>query len=75
MCTNCKKSRVQRIIEGFGNYVFRTPDTEAVAKKRAEICAVCLQINKVKNEFCPECKCFIPAKIRSMAESCPLKLW
>jgi hypothetical protein len=74
MCENCK-SQVQRIIEGFGNYVFRTPETEAKAKRRAEICAVCLQINKVKNEFCPECKCFIPAKIRSMSEECPLKLW
>jgi hypothetical protein len=43
--------------------------------KRANICAVCLQINKVKNEFCPECHCFIPAKIRSMSEECPKKLW
>jgi hypothetical protein len=75
MCTDCKKTRVQRIIEGFGNYIFRTPETEAIAKRRAEICAVCLEINKVKNEFCPECKCFIPAKIRSMAENCPKKLW
>jgi hypothetical protein len=75
MCTDCKKTKVQRIIEGFGNYVFRTPETEAIAKRRAEICAVCLQLAKVKNEFCPECKCFIPAKIRSMAEECPKKLW
>jgi hypothetical protein len=74
MC-DCKKSRVERIIEGFGNYVFRTPETERIASERAKICAVCLEINKVNNEFCPECHCFIPAKIRSMAEECPKKLW
>jgi hypothetical protein len=71
----CRKTRVQRIVEGFGNYVFRTPETEAKAIERAKICAVCLQINKIKNEFCPECNCFIPAKIRSMSEECPKKLW
>lgn len=75
MCTECKKTRVQRIIEGFGNYIFRTPEAEQKAIERAKICAVCLQISKVKNEFCPECKCFIPAKIRSMSEQCPKKLW
>jgi hypothetical protein len=75
MCTDCKKSKVQRIIEGFGNYVFRTPETEAKAIERAKVCAVCLQVYKVKNEWCPACNCYVPAKIRSMAETCPKKLW
>jgi hypothetical protein len=75
MCTDCNKSKAQRIIEGFGNYVFRDAKSEAVAGERAKICAVCLQLAKVKNEWCPECHCFIPAKIRSMAEECPKKLW
>jgi len=72
MCIDCRKSRAQRIIEGWGNYIFRTPETEAVAKRRAEICATC---NENKKEWCQVCGCYIPAKVRSMAEECPKKLW
>jgi hypothetical protein len=75
MCVNCKKSRVQRIIEGFGNYVFRNAESEAKAINRAKVCAVCLQLTNIEGEWCPECHCFIPFKIRSMAEECPKKLW
>lgn len=70
MC--CKKSRIQRIIEGWGNYVFRTPESELIAYERAKYCAVCPD-NKF--EWCNVCKCYIPAKVRSMAEQCPKKLW
>jgi hypothetical protein len=72
---NCKKNRVQQIIEGMGNYVFRTPESEAIAKRRAEICAVCLQLKGEKTNWCPECHCYIPFAIRSMAKECDLKLW
>lgn len=74
-CEDCKKGKLGRIIEGFGNFVFRTPETEAIAIQRARVCAICLQIKRIKNEWCPVCKCFVPFKIRSMTESCPAKLW
>ena len=71
----CDNKKVKSIIAGWGNYVFRTPETEAIAIQRAKVCAVCLQMKKIKTNWCPICKCFIPAKIRSMAEKCPAGLW
>jgi hypothetical protein len=68
----CCKNKVERIIEGWENYVFKTPEIEKIALHRAEICAVCSQN---KNEWCVQCKCFIPAKTRSKTEKCPCELW
>lgn len=71
MC-DCGKSKVERIVEGWGNYIFRTSETESIALQRAKVCAVCTEN---KREWCKVCKCFIPAKTRSLAESCPKNLW
>jgi hypothetical protein len=71
MCCG-KKSKVERIIEGWGNYIFRTPETESIAQRRASICAVC---NENQKEWCFKCACYIPAKTRSIAEKCPKNLW
>lgn len=71
----CCKGKVGRIVEGWGNFVFRTPEAEAVAMQRAKICAICLQMKRIRTEWCPICKCYIPAKIRSMAEKCPDGKW
>jgi hypothetical protein len=68
----CCKNKAERIIEGWGNYVFKTPEIEKMALRRVEICAVCQQN---KNEWCIICKCFIPAKTRSITEKCPSELW
>jgi hypothetical protein len=67
-----KKSKVERIIEGWGNFTFRSPETEGIAKERAKICAVCPEN---KHELCKMCGCYIPAKIRSMSEKCSKNLW
>lgn len=74
-CEGCKKGKLASIIEGWGNFVFRTPETEAVAVQRARICAVCLQMKRVRTLWCPICKCYIPAKTRSMGEKCPDGKW
>jgi hypothetical protein len=67
-----QKSRTERIIEGWGNFIFRTKETEEIAKRRASICAVC---NENTFEVCMSCKCPIPMKTRSMSEKCPKALW
>jgi hypothetical protein len=68
----CCKNKFERIIEGWGNYIFPKPEIEETAKHRARICAVCGQN---KDEWCAICKCYIPAKVRSRTEQCPEKLW
>jgi hypothetical protein len=67
-----KKSKVERIIEGWGNFVFRTPETEGIAMTRAKICAVCPENMR---GLCKACGCIISAKTRSMSEKCSKNLW
>ena len=74
-CSTCganSKGRLQRIIEGLKNYVFRDPEVEQIAKYRALRCATC-DFNKM--EICSKCNCAIPAKIRSTEEQCPIGRW
>lgn len=71
-CANQKKSKLQKIIEGWGNLLFPNPEVEAVAKARAERCSHC-SWNLL--EVCQKCTCPIPAKVRSMGDACPLGRW
>lgn len=41
--------------------------------KRIEICKSCDQLNSLN--FCKQCGCFMPAKVRIRAVSCPLGKW
>ena len=71
----CKICILKRIIEGWKNYIIVNPELEVLAIERAQLCSKCLQLNFIRNEWCPECKCYIPAKIRSVYEKCPKGVW
>ena len=69
---NNKKSKLQKIIEGWGNVLFPDPEVENVAKYRALRCATC-DFNKM--EICSKCNCPIIAATRSMDHDCPIGRW
>jgi hypothetical protein len=66
------------ILEGFGNLglkVFDAADNsvETIALNRFKICAKCPM--KSPRNFCRKCGCFLPAKVRSLNDSCPIGNW
>lgn len=90
-CRNCnpKKGKLQRIVEGWGNYLFPDKEIETMAKFRALRCATC-DFNKdmLDNEItgilkplgamipvCMKCYCPINAKTRSVDEQCEINRW
>jgi len=40
---------------------------------RIELCKACDRLNKLN--FCSECGCFMPAKVRFKSASCPIGKW
>lgn len=96
---NLTKGRVKRtnkpdivfsnIIAGFTGLAFPDKKTEALAKRRAEICAVCPsavesglytaiadnRTKKIQGMKCSECGCNLSAKVRSVGDYCPLGKW
>ncbi len=90
-CKNCGngKGKLQRIIEGWKNYIFPDPQIELKAKYRALRCASC-DFNRdiLDNEItgflkplglmipvCTKCWCPIEAKTRSMDAECEINRW
>ena len=73
-CKSCtsNKGKLQRIIEGWGNYLFPDKGIEAMAKLRALKCATC-DFNIL--EVCTKCICPIPAKTRSVDSKCEINRW
>jgi hypothetical protein len=67
-----KKNKLSSIIEGWKNLLFRVNETNEIIITRSKICFKC---DKNLSKFCKECGCFIPAKINSLQEECPLKKW
>ena len=69
-----KKEKLEEILNGWGNWLFKTPEVEAIAKERASICSVCPE--NINNR-CKICTCPLEMKTRSMKETneCPLKKW
>ena len=65
-------NRLQSIIEGWENLIFKNKESEKIALDRAIVCSEC---DQNKKEWCRECNCYIPAKIRSRTEECPLNFW
>jgi len=61
--------KLKSILTGWKNVIWRDPVIEKIAHERAAICAEC-DLNK--GSWCSDCNCFIPAKARSLAESCLL---
>lgn len=66
------KTKLKQIIQGWKNLVFKDPEIEKLALKRAEICSTCKNNNA---SICIECGCPLAAKTRSPKETCPIQLW
>lgn len=75
MSCGCKKPRLLRIVEGWANVVWPDPRIEEIAKERACICNECDRVKKIGVYVCGECMCPLTAKLRSLAEECPLGKW
>ena len=69
-----KKDKLEEILNGWGNWLFKTPEVEEIARERVEICVEC---PSNKGSTCGECGCPLFAKTRSMKETnkCPLGKW
>jgi hypothetical protein len=66
-------SKVKEIISGWKNYVFPSEEVERIAIHRMETCLDCPKLKD--NKRCSLCGCFMPAKVRSIMSTCPLKKW
>ena len=66
---------VKHIVDGFTNVLFRSKDIELEAKRRLEICGNCDLSSDVVYDHCMVCKCWLPAKVRAMNDSCPRSKW
>lgn len=79
----------KNIVAGFAGLAFPNEKVEALAKRRAEICAVCpsavesglytavadKRTTKIQGMKCAECGCNLSAKVRSTNDYCPLGKW
>ena len=61
--------KLKSIKDGWLNVLWPDPRVEEIAGDRAAICAEC---DYNDGNWCMDCMCFIPAKIRSLAERCLL---
>jgi len=69
-------SILNEIVDGWSNYIFPNKEVEELAKKRITICTDKTICDKLKsNKRCAVCGCFMPAKVRSVHSTCPLKKW
>ncbi len=83
-CTTCNKNPFQQakaIVSGTLNYIFDSPEIEAIALPRLTICKECpfaRELIKVKSKSimqCTQCKCLIELKTRYADEVCPKNKW
>jgi len=65
--------KLGEIYNGWKNLAVKSPEVEEIAKKRAIICACCSKLKN--NNQCDVCGCYVPAKVRSLKSSCPIKKW
>ena len=77
------------IVAGFTNLAFPSKDIEAMAMKRAAICAECPAAQKtgiysvvvdkrtknIQGMKCADCGCNLSAKVRTVHEHCPRGKW
>ena len=66
-------NKFNEIISGWKNYMFKSEEIEKIAKDRLLICLECEKFTK--RNTCSKCGCYIPAKVRSERNRCPLKKW
>jgi len=65
---------LKQIFDGWKNLAFPDDKTEEIAKARIEICIDCDYFVKT-TKTCNQCGCYMPAKTRSSASSCPKGYW
>lgn len=86
-----REIKYKNIVDGFSYLIVPDTEVEKVAKKRAEICARCphakfitgtpktIMVNDKTITFkamqCGVCGCALAAKVRSMDDFCPIRLW
>ena len=83
-------NKLHNILNGWTNLAFSDPKVEALATKRASICAQCpaatfsstayavVVDNKtsiVRGMSCSDCGCPLSAKVRAVDDSCPRQKW
>jgi hypothetical protein len=66
-------TKLEEIYEGWKNYIFQTPEIEALAKKRIEVCVECKHLNIL--QICSKCICPKSGKARSPESRCPMNKW
>lgn len=80
--------QISNILNGWKNYFIEDSVVEKIAEERAQICVKCPfavekkllifvkdDLEEVEGMACARCDCPLSAKIRSVKESCPEKLW
>ena len=67
------KYNLKEIISGWKNFTFPNIEVEIIATDRMIACLDCEKITREKK--CSLCGCFLPAKVRSLTSTCPLKKW
>ena len=65
--------KLSEIYEGWKNYIFQTPEIEALAKERIEVCVTCEFLNSLT--ICTRCGCPNAGSARSPEHHCPEGKW
>lgn len=66
-------SRLSEIYDGWKNYIFPTPEIEALAKERMEVCVTCEHLSRFN--ICTKCSCPNVGKVRSPTSICLENKW
>ena len=82
--------KLRNIMEGWANLAFPNAKVEALARKRAAICAQCPaamlstttydivvdnRTKSIRGMSCQDCGCPLSAKVRAVNDSCPRQKW
>jgi len=68
---------IKNIIEGWKNllgFKVMPEEQKAIVEQRAAICAGC-EFRHEHLDLCLVCLCYIPAKIRTVEDTCPKGKW
>ena len=79
---------LDKILNGWENYISKNEVTEKLAKERAEKCSICPNaksgkllifvkddLKEIEGHYCDLCKCPLSAKVRSINEKCDDNKW
>ena len=69
------KHNLNEIIVGWKNFIFPSEEVEKIATNRIITCLDCTDHFQEKEKKCGICKCYMPAKVRNLKSTCPIKKW